>query len=467
MLRPHLALTWHALLRCGPFQIKEPRQYHKHFQLLQNTPPHIGESGPANGLLMANADLSKKGCSVAFSLTGGHNCNLLQLTSTDYGLGKQIMSVRKKIVPVKGEPVTFWIADYFDGAGLRHQRRFQTKKEAVAFHEQTKVAIRAGTHTSLPDNFTMADAAEKWIRAVEAQGRVRSTIRQYRQHITHHITPRIGGQKLSKMTRGHCEHFRDGLLTGKEKLSPALARKVWVSFKSILGNAHVKHLADGVKMSTITREEAEFEPGRDIPSPDEVKRVIAAAGANPKLCALLKVAAMTGLRASELCGLRWFDVDLKDNVLNVRQRADRWNNLGPLKSKKSRRSIPFGPELAIALKRWKLACPKGDLDLVFPSGAGTVLGYKTLAYQLEAALRAAHVVNKDGSPKYSVHAFRHFFASWCINQRSAGGRELPAKVVQEWLGHSSIKITLDIYGHLFRDKTDAAEIKASEQALLG
>ena len=69
------------------------------------------------------------------------------------------MSVRKKIVVTKGEPVTFWIADYSDGAGIRHQRRFPTKKEAAAFHDQTKGAIRAGTHVSLPDNLTIAGVA--------------------------------------------------------------------------------------------------------------------------------------------------------------------------------------------------------------------------------------------------------------------------------------------------------------------
>jgi integrase len=376
------------------------------------------------------------------------------------------MSVRKKVVHTKGEPVTYWIADYSDGAGVRHQRRFPTKKEAAAFHDTTKTAIRAGTHVSLPDSLTIADVAEKWIRTVEAGNRERSTIRQYRQHIDLHIVPRIGGLKLSRMTRAHCEHLRDGLLSGDKKLSLALARKVWVSFKSMLGNVHTKHLAEGVKIAATDREDEKFEAGRDIPTPDEVKRVIAAAADKPRLCALLKVAALTGLRASELCGLRWFDVDLKDNVLHVRQRADRWNNLGPLKSKKARRTIPFGSDLALALKRWKLACPKSDLDLVFPTGTGTVLGYKTLAYQFESALRAARVVDKHGKPKYSAHAFRHFFASWCINPRSGGGRELPAKVVQTLMGHSSIKITLDIYGHLFRDKPDRAEIEASEAALL-
>ena len=64
-------------------------------------------------------------------------------------------------------------------------------------------------------------------------------------------------------------------------------------------------------------------------------------------------------------------------------------------------------------------------------------------------------------------AFRHFFASWCINPKDRGGRELPPKVVQQWLGHSSITMTLDIYGHLFRDNSDRAEITASEKALLG
>src|SRR5262245_37425545 len=105
------------------------------------------------------------------------------------------MSVRKKIVHVKGEPVTYWIADYADGAGIRHQRRFPTKKEAVAFHDQAKVAIRAGTHVSLPNSLSMADVADKWLKRVEADGRERSTVRQYQQHIRHHIVPRIGGVK--------------------------------------------------------------------------------------------------------------------------------------------------------------------------------------------------------------------------------------------------------------------------------
>ena len=55
---------------------------------------------------------------------------------------------------------------------------------------------------------------------------------------------------------------------------------------------------------------------------------------------------------------------------------------------------------------------------------------------------AAGVVDKSGRPKYRLHAFRHFFASWCINPKERGGRELPPKAAQTLLGHSSITMTL-------------------------
>jgi integrase len=78
----------------------------------------------------------------------------------------------------------------------------------------------------------------------------------------------------------------------------------------------------------------------------------------------------------------------------------------------------------------------------------------------------------DGKPlvtaKYSgLHCFRHFFASWCINRKVDGGLELPAKVVQGRLGHASIQMTLDVYGHLFPSGDDGAELAAGEKLLLG
>ena len=64
-----------------------------------------------------------------------------------------------------------------------------------------------------------------------------------------------------------------------------------------------------------------------------------------------------------------------------------------------------------------------------------------------------------------LHTFRHFYASWCINRKEDGGLGLPAKIVQERLGHSSISMTLDVYGHLFPRGDDTDELAAAERAI--
>jgi integrase len=81
-------------------------------------------------------------------------------------------------------------------------------------------------------------------------------------------------------------------------------------------------------------------------------------------------------------------------------------------------------------------------------------------------MKKAGVIDKEGEPKYSPHALRHFFASWCINRRPEG-RELPPKEVQALLGHSSITMTLDVYGHLFSRDNDRAELAEATRALFG
>jgi integrase len=92
--------------------------------------------------------------------------------------------------------------------------------------------------------------------------------------------------------------------------------------------------------------------------------------------------------------------------------------------------------------------------------------HRSMLDSLEPVMVAAGVVTKGGKPKSGLHAFRHFFASWCINPKNRGGRELPAKVVQGLLGHGSIVMTLDRYGHLFPRGDDRAELAAASSALL-
>jgi integrase len=80
---------------------------------------------------------------------------------------------------------------------------------------------------------------------------------------------------------------------------------------------------------------------------------------------------------------------------------------------------------------------------------------------------AAGLADKHGKAKYAgLHALRHFYASWCINRRVDGGLELPLKVVQARMGHSTIQLTADCYGHLFPRGDDSAELTAAAESFL-
>jgi len=198
---------------------------------------------------------------------------------------------------------------------------------------------------------------------------------------------------------------------------------------------------------------------------------------------LLLTAIFTGLRISELRGLRWDDLDFKRSELHVRQRADRYNAIGKPKSVAGERVIPLPPTPVSTLRKWRLACPNGELGLAFPAADGSVESYVNITrHALNPTLLAAGITspvldehgksakNDDGKPiiaaKYGWHSLRHFYASWCINRKVDGGLELPPKMVQQRMGHASIAITMDVYGHLFPSGDDGAELAAAESALL-
>jgi integrase len=94
-----------------------------------------------------------------------------------------------------------------------------------------QTAVRSGAHVAPSISPSMVEAAENWLTYVELEGRERSTLAQYRQHVELHILPRLGHEKLAALTTPRINAFRDDLLTG---LSRALARKVLTSTKSIL-----------------------------------------------------------------------------------------------------------------------------------------------------------------------------------------------------------------------------------------
>ena len=377
------------------------------------------------------------------------------------------MSVRKrKWTTRSGEAKEAWIVDYLQD-GERHIETFKRKKDADAYAQQIGVDIRAGTHTPVSKSITVAQAAEDWIKSGKAEGLEAGTLAQYRQH-AHHISERIGKLRLAGLTAKRASAFRDELLTS---MSRAMARKVLVSFRSLLRDAQRRgSVAQNVALSikridADKRSQKKLKIGEDIPSTEEIRAIVAAMPERWR--PLLLTAIFTGLRSSELRGLRWEDVDLKAGELHVRQRADRYNVIGSPKSKSGHRAVPLGPEVRNVLREWKLRCPRSELDLVFPTSTGGIDRHTDIVRRFKSIVRKAGLTDSEGGPKYTgLHTLRHFYASWCINPEDRGGQGLPPKVVQERLGHSTIVMTLDTYGHLFPRGDDADKLAKAERALL-
>jgi integrase len=379
-------------------------------------------------------------------------------------------SIRKRAWACGGESRTAWVVDYFDQGGKRRLKTFAKKGDArdwavTALHE-----VRERKHVPESTAPTLAEAAEAWISRGQADGRERSTLDQRRQHIEFHIKPLLGAE--TKLPRLDLDAFRDELLRTRSR---ALAKKVMTSVKAILKQAKMPHLlADVAKIETGGRHKRRLEIGCDIPAPAEVRILLAAATGYTR--ALLAVAVFCGLRASELRALTWADLDLAERRLQVRQRADKWSTVGLLKSDKSYRSIPLAPFATNVLKEWRLARP-GD-GLVFGNGAGNVESLANIWNRCLAPLQVAAgiarpkldplgapAVADDGAPvlkaKYGLHAFRHFFASWLIDQGFGPKR------VQLLMGHSGIQITFDTYGHLFPQEDDHQRFATGELTLVG
>jgi integrase len=247
--------------------------------------------------------------------------------------------------------------------------------------------------------------------------------------------------------------------------SRATARKILTSLGSILEDAvrrglHSYNSVRGVKISRTSAEDSEGD-AINMPTKSALRAMLEVAAGRRR--PLIVTATFTGMRASELRGLKWIDVDLKEGVIHGRRRVDHWRTFGAPKSKAGRRDIPTAPMVIAELRRWRLECPKGELDLVFPSPSGGILSHAcNLKDGFGPIQIRAGITNPLGKPKFGLHALRHAAAAMFIEQRSNPKR------IQTILGHASIGLTFDTYGYLFEsqenDRLGMAEI---ERRLIG
>ena len=243
-------------------------------------------------------------------------------------------------------------------------------------------------------------------------------------------------------------------------LSDSTIRSAFNALKAILDTA-VRDEALARNVATaVTRPKVAPQEAAHL-TPEEVRRVLGAAQTS-RYAPLFALLVNTGLRRGEALALRWSDVDLDAGVLRVRgtlARVDGALVVTEPKTAKSRRSVPLSSTAQRVLRevhtsqaeeRLRAGSAWQQTGYVFTTELGT-------PYEPRNALRALQAAARQvGLPDIGLHTLRHSAAAVML----VNG--VPLKVVSEVLGHASIGITGDIYGHVSPDVSRDALARLSE-----
>jgi integrase len=320
-----------------------------------------------------------------------------------------------------------------------------TLAEARAWRSEAQTAIRRGTLRA-PSQVTLLEVAEAWLEGARA-GSIRnrsgdrykpSVIRSYETSLRLRVLPELGTRKFSEIRRRDVQDIADRLLG--QGLDPSTIRNTLMPLRAIYRRA----LARGDVALNPTRglELPAVRGKRDrIVSPDEAEALLAALPERDR--ALWATALYAGLRRGELQALAWEDVDLANGVIRVERAWDVQE--GPIepKSRAARRKVPMAAILRDYLVEHRHGRP-GTLGHVFGRPDGKAFDGPTVDARAKAAWHRA------GLDPITLHQARHTFASLMI---AAG---VNAKALATYMGHASVTITLDRYGHLMPGSEDEA-----------
>jgi integrase len=382
---------------------------------------------------------------------------------------------KRKWKTASGEVRTGWFVDFYDAGGKRDRKLFDSRREADDFRVEIEGQLRSGTFRPDAAKITVSEAANLFLAHCETrmQRRERMTRRNYQvyegyvrnyicpdaewhakkhataSHAFNYFDKGIGRKTLAQLTVGTVTKFRDDLRANG--LSVATTRKILAMLQVMLGYAISLDLiafnaAKDVEVIATRADEA-----RQImpPSKEVMKQLIELADETFRV--QLVFAAATGVRAGELQALRWRHINFEKREVRIETRVDPYGNEDVPKTKAGRRVIPLGEGVLAALKAWRqVSAHPGKDELVFPNQLGGYLNHddmvkrKFLPLFVKLAERWKQERINETLDVFAWRALRHFAISCWID---AG---LPPKTVQTFAGHSSLQVTMDRYGHLFR-----------------
>jgi len=354
---------------------------------------------------------------------------------------------------------TFWqyVVDLGDDpeTGRRRQRRkrgFNTQTEAAAALDEARRAIEAGGFLFDVEHMTFIEYLEVWLEGLPQTDMKPRTISDYRNETRRYIKPHLGDVKLTKLTPLHLERlYRTLMAEGGQNgrpLSPKTVLRVHRVIRKAIGDAERK----GILQRNVARladkpSIAQLDTERPAWTPDELRTFLDAAKGD-ELFALYRLAALTGMRRGELCGLRWEDVDFTGQTVRVRKALAMINgtpSVATPKSRRSRRVIDIDERTTQILHEHR----ERQLEAAEFVGAGwhetgyvftTVIG--THQHPDNVSKRFVALVRSVNVTYLTLHGLRHTHATHLL----AMGKN--PRMVSERLGHADVAFTLQVYGHV-------------------
>ena len=339
-----------------------------------------------------------------------------------------------------------WCVDFRDGSGKRIIQRAESKQEAQERLAEIMRGLKVGSYDPTLAKTPLEEYAPKWLQIKQAEVKP-STLTSYEYALRVHILPDLGKHQLGKLTREAIKAF-----LGKKNesgLSRDTVRVLHATLRALLEEA----VESGIVPVNVARRAGKFVKGKadrgekiQFFSRDELALFLETARSEALVYyPLFLCLARTGLRIGEAIGLQCGDLDFAGFGIEVRRNIVK-GRVGTPKNGRTRR-VDMSQQLAQVLRGeianrkaqllrlGKSADELGNLWL-FQSGAGGPLDDSKVRKVL------ARLLVKAGLPRRNLHSLRHSFASLLIQN----GESLA--YVRDQLGHSSIQITVDTYGHL-------------------
>jgi len=343
--------------------------------------------------------------------------------------------------------------------GRPRRKIVSAKSRAEAVKKMRQLQRQLDDGLPSPDTtLTVTQLVDRWLDDVNRHQVATSTAKNYRAMAEHHIKPALGKKKAASLTTSDVDRF----LSKKtdEGLSVSTVRRI----RNVLSQA----LDQGIRWDLVVRNVAKLSrsprgvrpEGRSL-SPDQAKQLLNALQGhrNEALYALML---STGLRRGEALGLQWRDFDEENGILLIRRALTRDDGqlvTKDTKTLKSRRAVNLPSTLRRQLtshraeqnaERLRLGKSWTNSGHIFTTSVGTPIDPRNMYREFREICREA------GIGDWHPHELRHSAASLMLAQG------VKIQVVSEVLGHSSIRMTADVYGHILDpDRQTAADAMGS------